>query len=218
MAKERKSSEFFSRMPHERHFGEYKTYLFVNEEFNPNGKRILLIGGGTSPILTDLLNLGFCPKSVTNVDPYALPQNDSRQILIKEDFIKYKISYDSYDEIWALFSLPFWLDNIKQTDTFLSKALLGLAPNGNFRIYPVPLEGQGDECLKKMKKFAEYFTKTFPWTQCKFKEYQGANMVVFRLPQSKEGINEWLERKYKSKRNIIEIIREALHLKDRPPK
>jgi hypothetical protein len=88
--------------------------------------------------------------------------------------------------------------------------LLGLAPNGNFRIYPVPLENQGDECLKIMKKFAEYFIKTFPWAQCKFNENYGANTVVFHLPQNKAGINEWLEKKYKRKRNIIEIIREAL--------
>jgi hypothetical protein len=169
----------------------------------------LLIGGGRSPILTDLLNLGFWPKSVTNVDPYALPQNDSRQMLKKEDFLKHKITYDYYDEIWALFSLPFWLKDIRQTDILLSKALLGLAPNGNFRIYPVPLENQGDACFKIMKKFVEYLTKTFPWVQCRFYENQGANTVVFHLPQSKQGINEWLEKKYKRKRSIIEIIREA---------
>jgi hypothetical protein len=207
---EKKSSQFFSSMPHERHFWEYKDYLFRNEEFNPNGKRILLIGGGSSPILTDLLKLSFWPKSVTNVDPYALPQNDSRQMLQRENFLKYKIPYDSYDEIWALFSLPFWLDDIKQTDTLLANALLGLAPNGNFRVYPVPLENQGDECFKIMKKFAENFIKTFPWAQCKFNENYGANTVVFHMPQSKNAINEWIEKKYKRKRNIIEIIREAL--------
>jgi hypothetical protein len=206
----KRSCEFFTSIPHERHFWEYKDFLFRNEEFNPNGKRILLIGGGSSPILTDLLKLGFWPKSVTNVDPYALPQNDSRQMLQRENFIKYKISYDSYDEIWALFSLPFWLDNIKQTDTLLVKALLGLASNGNFRIYPVLLESHGDECIKIIKKFAKEFTKTFPWAQCKFNENYGANTVVFHLPQSKDGINEWLEKNYKRKRNIIEIIHEAL--------
>jgi hypothetical protein len=207
---EKKSTEFFTSIPHKRQFWEYKDYLFRNEEFNPNGKRILLIGGGNSPILTNLLELGFWPKSVTNVDPYALPQNDSRQMLQWENFLNYKISYDSYAEIWALFSLPFWLDDIKQTDTLLSKALLGLAPNGNLRIYPVPLENQGDQCFKIMKKFAENFTKTFPWAQCKFNEIYGANTVVFHLPQRKDGINEWLEKKYKTKRSIIEIIRKVL--------
>jgi len=102
------------------------------------------------------------------------------------------------------------MDDIKQTDTLLSKALLGLAPNGNFRIYPVPLENHGDECFKIMKKFAENFTKTFPWAQCKFNENYGGNTVVFHMPQSKDGINEWVERKYKRKPKIIEIIREVL--------
>jgi hypothetical protein len=210
MITEKKNSEFFTSIPHERHYWEYKDYLFINEESNPNGKRILLIGGGSSPILTDLLKLGFWPESVTNVDPYALPQNDSRQMLQRENFLKYKISYDFYDEIWALFSLPFWMDDIKQTYTLLSKALLGLAPNGNFRIHPIPLENHGDECFKIMKKFAENFTQTFPWAQCKFNVNHGANTVVFHLPQGKDAINEWLEKKYKRKRNIIEIISEAL--------
>ncbi len=202
----KRSGEFFTSIPHERHYCEYKDFLLINEEFNPNGKRILLIGGGSSPILTDLLKLGFCPDSVTNVDPYALPQNDSRQTLQRENFLKYKISYDSYDEIWALFSLPFWLDDIKQTYTLLANALLGLAPNGNFRIYPVLLENHGDECFKIMKKFAENFTKTFPWAQCKFNANYGANTVVFHLPQSKDAINEWLEKKYKRKQNFIETF------------
>ncbi len=210
MAVQKNSSEFFTSIPHERQFWEYKDYLFKNEEFNPNGKRILLIGGGSSPILTDLLKLGFWPKSVMNVDPYALPQNDSRQMLERENFLKYKISYDSYDEIWALFSLPFWLDDIKQTNILLAKALLGLAPNGNLRIHPVPLENQGDECFKIIKKFAEDFTKTFPWAQCKFNKNYGANTVVFHLSQSKDAMNEWLEKKYKRKRKIIEIISNAL--------
>jgi len=210
MAVEKNSSEFFTSIPHERHYWEYKDYLFINEEFNPNGKRILLIGGGSSPILTDLLKLGFWPESVTNVDPYALPQDDSRQMLQKENFLKYKISYDFYDEIWALFSLPFWLDDIKQTNTLLSKALFGLAPNGNFRIHPVPFENQGDECFKIINKFAENFIKTFPWVQCKFSKNYGANTVVFHLPQSKDTMNEWVEKKYKRKRKIIEIIRDAL--------
>jgi hypothetical protein len=208
MAMQKKGCEFFANIPHKRHFWEYKDYLFRNEEFNPNGKRILLIGGGSSPILTDLLELGSCPKSVTNVDPYALPQNDSRQVLQKEDFIKFKISYDSYDEIWALYSLPFWIDDIKQTYTFLANALLGLAPNGNFRIHPIPLKD--DDCLIIMKKFAEDFTKTFPKAQCKFNKYLSTDTVVFYLPQSKEGMNEWLEKNYKKKRNIIEIILSAL--------
>jgi hypothetical protein len=210
MAIEKKNSEFFSSIPHERRFWEYKDYLFENEEFNPNGKRILLIGGGSSPILTDLLELGFWPESVTNVDPYALPQDDLRQMLQKEDFIKHEISYDSYDEIWALFSLPFWLDDVKQTDMLLAKALLGLAPNGNFRIHPISLENYDNECFKIMKKFAENFTKTFPWAQCKFNVNHGANTVVFHLPQNKDDVNEWLEKKYKRKLSIIEIIREAL--------
>jgi hypothetical protein len=210
MAIEKKNSEFFSSIPHERHFWEYKDYLFRNEEFNPNGKRILLIGGGSSPILTDLLNLGFLPESVTNVDPYALPQDDLRQMLQRENFLEHRISYNSYDEIWALFSLPFWLDDVKQTDMLLAKALLGLAPNGNFRIYPIPLENQDADCFKIMKKFAENFTKTFPWVQCKFDVNRGANTVVFHLPQSKDAVNEWLEKKYNRKRSIIKIISEAL--------
>jgi hypothetical protein len=209
MAMQKKGSEFFTSIPHERHFEEYKDYLFGNEEFNLNGKRILLIGGGSSPILTDLLELGFCPKSVTNVDPYALPQNDSRQVLQREDFLKHKIQYDSYDEIWALFSLPFWLDDIKQTNTFLVNALLGLAPNGNFRIYPIPLENQGDDCLKIMKKLAENFTKAFPKAQCKFNNF-GMDTAVFYLPHSKDGMNEWLEKNYKRNRNIFKIILGAL--------
>ncbi|MDR2597726.1 MAG: hypothetical protein LBC76_10470 [Treponema sp.] len=127
-----------------------------------------------------------------------------------EDFLEYKIYNDFYHEIWALYSLPFWIDDIKQTDTFLANALLGLASNGNFRIYPIPHVNQGNDYLKIIKKFAENFTMIFPKAQCKFNKYLGTDTVVFNLPHSKEGMNEWLEKNYKRKRNIIEIILDAL--------
>jgi len=207
---EKKSAEFFMNIPHERRLKEYIEYLFGEEEFNPNGKRILLVGGGNSPIFTDLVGLGYWPRSVTNVDPYALPQNDSTQMLHREDFVEYNIYYDSFDEIWALYSLPFWLDDVKKTDKFLANALLGLAPNGNFRIYPVPLENQIIGCLEIIKKFIEDFSNAFPKVQCKFNNCQGTDALVFHLPQSKEGMNEWLEKNYKKKRKFIENILKEL--------
>jgi hypothetical protein len=205
---QKKSTEFFANIPHERTLKEYIAYLFYDEEFNPNNKRILLVGGGNSPIFTDLFELGYWPRSVTNVDPYALPQNDFSQVLHKEDFLKYRIPNDFFDEIWALYSLPFWLDDIKQTDLFLANALLGLAPNGNFRIYPIP--SNRDNCLEIMKKFAEDFTNTFPTVKYEFSDYLGTNKLVFSLPQSKEGMNEWLKKNYMSKQSFFETILDAL--------
>ncbi len=207
----KKNHEFFSNIPHERRLKEYIEYLFIDEEFNPNGKKILLVGGGGSPILTDLLEQGFRPKSVTNVDPYASPQNDSNQILYEEDFLKHKIFYDFYDEIWALYSLPYWLDDIRQTDWFLANALLGLAPNGNLRIHPIPLENQVNDSLQIINKFAQDFTDTFPKTKFKLNKHLGVTgTVVFSLPHYKESINEWLEKKYNKKPKIIRILSEAL--------
>jgi hypothetical protein len=206
----KKDAEFFKNVPHERHLEDYIDYLYVDEEFDPNGKKILLVGGGNSPIFTDLVGRGYWPKSVTNVDPYASPQNDSTQILHVEDFLEYKIFHDSFDEIWALYSLPFWLEDIKKTDFFLAHALLGLAPNGNFRIYPVPLASQIAGCLDIIKKFVVNFYNAFPNAQCKFKDCQGTDALVFHLPQDKGDMNEWLQKNYIDKRrSIIDSILDA---------
>jgi hypothetical protein len=205
----KKDAEFFKNVPHERHLEDYIEYLYGDEEFNPNDKKILLVGGGNSPIFTDLLGRGYWPKSVTNVDPYASPQNDSTQILHLEDFLEYHIFPDSFDEIWALYSLPFWLDDVKKTDTFLAHALLGLAPKGSFRIYPIPLQNQIAGCLEIIKKFVEDFYNAFPNAQCKFKDCQGTDALVFTLPPNKGDMNEWLENYKGKKRNIFENILNA---------
>jgi hypothetical protein len=202
----KKSAEFFANIPHERHLKDYIEYLYIDEEFDPNGKRILLVGGGNSPILTDLLGLRYWPKSVTNVDPYASPQNDSTQILHLEDFLEYNIFPDSYDEIWALYSLPFWLDDIKKTDFFLAHALYGLAPEGNFRIYPVPPANQIPGCIDIIKKFVEDFYHAYPNAQCKFKNCQGTDALVFTLPHYKGDMNEWLQNYKEKKRGFFDNI------------
>jgi hypothetical protein len=102
-----------------------------------SGKNILLVGGGMSPILTQLEENGIKPESVVNVDFSALRQDNPGQKLVREDFLKHEIGPDAYDEIWALYSLPHYTHSEIEVKKFYAKAILGLAPGGHLRVYPI---------------------------------------------------------------------------------
>ncbi|MDR1027477.1 MAG: hypothetical protein LBL46_03620 [Rickettsiales bacterium] len=101
------------------------------------GKSIKLIGGGASPVLTQLEENGIFPTAVVNIDPFAPPQDNPRQTLIRENFFDYDGWKDQDDEVWALYSLPHYSYTEIQVKKFYAKAILGLAPGGHLRVYPI---------------------------------------------------------------------------------
>ncbi len=100
--------------------------------------KILLIGGGQSPIKQELNNLGI-NISITNVDPINYPnQEDTADHTINEDFLIADID-GKFDEIWALWSLPLYIIDPSDVNRFYTKALELLADDGVLRIFPKEL-------------------------------------------------------------------------------
>jgi hypothetical protein len=103
--------------------------------------RIMLIGGGASPIQKEL----GTRARVTNVDMFPpsaeLGDKASPGDVAAEnsfvDFIDYVVSTDAYDEVWALFSLPFYADSPIAIATAMAKAALAAKPGGIVRMSPI---------------------------------------------------------------------------------
>jgi len=118
-----------------RGFYRYETDLRMTPADIKNlaGKKILLVGGGASPIKSDLANLGL-DCHVTNIDIfYKTPDPNNADILITDDFINRHL-IDEYDEIWALWSLPMYSPDDYARDMFWIRAILALKPGGNLRV------------------------------------------------------------------------------------
>jgi len=140
--KEEHTQELMKALNTDRSFVTYKDCFFsINGEletiFPENSKKkILLIGGGKSPIKKELNNLGI-NISITNVDPikYNNPEYTADET-INEDFLTANVE-DKFDEIWCLFSLPLYIVNPDDVTKFFTKALELLADNGVLRIHPL---------------------------------------------------------------------------------
>jgi len=117
---------------------EYLQYLNIapNDLKALSNKQILLIGGGMSPVRNwlEAVNINAV---VTNLDFFYDANETVAHNHISEDFYQWKAPKDTYNEIWALHSLPLYaLSNI-EVELFFAKSLLMLAPGGNLRVYPV---------------------------------------------------------------------------------
>jgi|GEM_PF-5917985 len=103
-------------------------------------KRICFVGGGESPIYMNLHEKGILPKSLTNIDPYARKtleyQMHENCHLVRKDFLK-TYYQNAFDEIWAMFSLPAYCENLNQIKTFWKKSIIALAPKGKLRVCPI---------------------------------------------------------------------------------
>jgi hypothetical protein len=165
-------------------------------------KDILLVGGGHSPILDELHHLHIRPKSVVNVDPYADPTKNPKQKLINQDFLKWKLKPNKWDEIWALYSLPAYSKDYKQIRDFYIRGLYVLAPNGNFRVFPIDhsflslLPNGVDLDPIKMQEVLMKFRDDLLHNVRNIKVkpfYHVRTGVQFVAPENKAELNEYLE-------------------------
>lgn len=122
-----------------------------------DGKKILNIGGGNSllDILASSISFGsgtIVPEIVVNVDPHLV--KESIKVGQKKNYRSVNVSGadvdlldklqqdgcpTSYDEIWALFSLPSYLIEISEFGIFFDNLKRLLSPGGIARIYPLSI-------------------------------------------------------------------------------
>ena len=122
---------------------------------NLNGKKILLVGGGASPIKKNLSDIGLnC--FVTNIDLfYSEKDPDNADVLITDDFLNRHI-VDEFDEIWVVYSLPMHSKTEYEWEMFWTRAILALKPGGHLRVT--------GRLEPKHAKFFQKFNEKFPNT------------------------------------------------------
>lgn len=99
-------------------------------------KKLLLVGGGNSPIQKTLNRLHInC--DVTNVDPYVSSSSDTARSVLVQDFVTTDF-VNEFDECWALFSLPLYSPNTFHGACFYARAAISLKPGGILRVGGLP--------------------------------------------------------------------------------
>lgn len=127
---------FFNKSPFVQTKRPLSTYLRIFEIprkkiYKLHGKKILLVGGGNSPIKKTFDRLKInC--NITNIDPYII-NPETAHTNLKIDFTETKFT-NEFDEIWALYSLPLYSPNIEHAIKFYLTAIIALKPGGTLRI------------------------------------------------------------------------------------
>ena len=131
----------FNDVANNRDISNYKKYLCIQNLEIVENRKVLLIGGGISTVRADLEDMGI-NTTITNLDFYFDFHKWTSHNHINEDFFEWDIPRNHFNEIWALYSLPYYSMNTADTKLFFAKVLLGLAPGGCFRCYPIRLTHQ----------------------------------------------------------------------------
>lgn len=130
-----------------RDLDEYQQKLCILPQellsLNSLTKKILLVGGGLSPIQPAFSKTFF---EITNVD-FAPSKTQTRRLhQITSNFLEITLQQNYFDEVWALYSLPLYAQNHSSIFVFIAKSLLTLIPGGKLRMFP--LEFCNDPTLK----------------------------------------------------------------------
>jgi len=129
------------------YYGGYLKCLKINDAEALSNKSICLIGGGLSPIKS---NLSAYNTYVVNIDPLFTKVNlNIADKIIPYNFFDNRTSTalknKRFDEIWALYSLPFYAFTAKEALEFYTHSLRLLAHNGILRVNPLRA---GNNCLR----------------------------------------------------------------------
>jgi len=115
-----------------------------------NGKEILVMGGGKS--LSDITSSSdFSPKRLVNVDPFLNLEDLDKRTLGKDYYKSLPFNptkknfqadlktdgYDTFDEIWATFSVPYYSRTRVEVETLFENGYRLLSPDGTFRVFPL---------------------------------------------------------------------------------
>jgi hypothetical protein len=121
-------------------------------------KKIILLGGGRSELLSELQAHDISPESITNIDPFVEnPAKDADKVIavsasdeamIEALPLEYK---GKIDEVWAEYSVPAYLQSEAQIRQLMTNIDTVLAPKGVARIWPIMVGGvaTGDSAPRK---------------------------------------------------------------------
>lgn len=126
-----------------------------------DNKKICLLGGGKS--MQDLIESDLVkPEIIVNVDPFLDKEEISKNIKNNyrslemrandpdlADILK-KEGLDTFDEIWASYSVPFYNTTKEQIDNLFNNIDKILSEGGNCRI--TPLNTQNEECVAEINR------------------------------------------------------------------
>lgn len=123
-------------------------------------KNIMVLGGGIS--MNDLLFQSFRksrtdipeikPRLVVNIDPFlrheqkdknkhisyiSVPSSASDPIKVKEGMMESRVQDVTFDEIWASYSVPYYLDTPEEIEGLFEVITSYLADGGIARIFPL---------------------------------------------------------------------------------
>lgn len=121
-----------------------------------DNKNIFLFGGGDS--IKDLLKSdNFKPKKVINFDPFIKQESvdknpngiyQSQMISASDKRVREMVDRNEVpkaDEVWATYSVPFYLDSSEETKELITNMSSVLSEGGNARISPIAIQPTSKE-------------------------------------------------------------------------
>lgn len=130
-----------------------------------DGKTIFLFGGGDSVV--DLLkDERLRPKKVINFDPFLKEESfdknpndiyESMTISATDEKVRQMVNNTSLpkaDEVWATYSVPFYVDSSDEIRSLIKNMATILEDGGNARISPITVQEdvRGDETFESRKQ------------------------------------------------------------------
>lgn len=132
---------FLEKHTRGRQYHTYEKDLHLPENLFDGDMDILVIGGGEG--VYDFPYKLQTANRITNIDLFVPPAACDHSInSIQGDFMSAEFRPDSFDEIWALWSLPLYCPTSEAARIFFAKGCLFLKPGGKFRILPITLRDE----------------------------------------------------------------------------
>lgn len=119
---------------------DYITYLDIQNEETSWHSQILVIGGGNSPISSQLKEQG-CSIPIVNIDPIFKEEKSANEDKkypwnFFDPKTKDLLQNEKFDEAWALYSLPMYALSAREVVDFYHYSFTGLRSRGILRVFP----------------------------------------------------------------------------------
>jgi|GEM_PF-6114032 len=198
-------------VPNSRGLSQYAGFLRLPEgdllKRMLDKRKILLVGGGRSPIYKDLKEQGIEPNLILNVDPYTDTKLVEKNKVCKHlrlDFLETDFK-NVFDAVYSLWALPAYCRSMEQARMFYKKTMIATAPFGSVRVYPT------DRQLAVMQRgvrnndwlAGRFFDYRIAIEEKMKKRFSGIDFLKTSLSQfvvnmpdkkEKEEINKWCEK------------------------